>query len=70
MTNSPFIEDEIVDMAALLDSGGAPEPRSLRRGEVVEGVVMGTERDGVLVFSKKKLDRFPTEQEVERMGRS
>ena len=23
MTNSPFIEDEIVDMAALLDSGGA-----------------------------------------------
>jgi len=49
LTNSPIIEDEIVDMAALLDSGGAPEPRSLRRGEVVEGVVMGTERDGVLV---------------------
>jgi small subunit ribosomal protein S1 len=38
-----------MDMGALLDSGGAPEPRSLRRGEVVEGVVMGTERDGVLV---------------------
>ncbi|RLT26660.1 MAG: S1 RNA-binding domain-containing protein [Chloroflexi bacterium] len=36
-------------MAALLDSGGAPEPRSLRRGEVVEGIVMGPERDGVLV---------------------
>src|SRR4051812_1782227 len=49
LTNSPIIEDEIVDMAALLDSGGAPEPRSLRRGEVVEGIVMGPERDGVLV---------------------
>jgi small subunit ribosomal protein S1 len=43
------LEDEIVDMAALLDSGGAPEPRSLRRGEVIEGIVMGAERDGVLV---------------------
>jgi len=49
LTNSLIIEDEIVDMAALLDSGGAPEPRSLRRGEVVEGIVMGPERDGVLV---------------------
>lgn len=38
-----------MDMGALLDSGGAPEPRSLRRGEVVEGIVMGNERDGVLV---------------------
>ncbi len=46
---NPRLEDEIVDMAALLDSGGAPEPRSLRRGEVVEGIVMGTERDGILV---------------------
>lgn len=34
------------------------------------GGVFEIERDGVLVFSKKKLDRFPTEQEVERMGRS
>ena len=51
ITSDPNLamEDEIVDMAALLDSGGAPEPRSLRRGEVVEGIVMGMERDGVLV---------------------
>ena len=53
MTNSTStdipVEDEIMDMAALLDSGGAPEPRSLRRGEVVEGIVMGAERDGILV---------------------
>ncbi|MGE0229213.1 MAG: 30S ribosomal protein S1 [Dehalococcoidia bacterium] len=47
--NARPIEDEIMDMGALLDSGGAPEPRSLRRGEVVEGIVMGNERDGVLV---------------------
>ncbi|MBM4415197.1 MAG: S1 RNA-binding domain-containing protein [Chloroflexi bacterium] len=40
---------EIMDMAALLDAGGMPEPRSLRRGEVVEGIVMARERDGVLV---------------------
>ena len=41
--------EEMMSMAELLDSGGAPEPRTLRRGEVVEGIVMGTERDGVLV---------------------
>ena len=40
---------EIMDMAALLDAGGMPEPRSLRRGEVVEGIVMAHEREGVLV---------------------
>ena len=42
-------EPEIVDMAELLASGDAPEPRQLRRGEVVEGLVMGVEREGVLV---------------------
>ena len=36
-------------MAELLASGEAPEPRQLRRGEVVEGLVMGVEREGVLV---------------------
>lgn len=34
------------------------------------GGVFEIERDGVLVFSKKRLGRFPTESEVERMGRS
>lgn len=42
-------EPEIVDMAELLASGDAPEPRQLRRGEVVEGLVMSVEREGVLV---------------------
>ena len=32
------------------------------------GGVFEIMRDGTLVFPKKKLDRFPTEQEVERMG--
>ena len=36
-------------MGALLDSGEAPEPRQLRRGEVIEGSVMSIERDGVLI---------------------
>ena len=42
-------EPEIVDMGALLDSGEAPEPRQLRRGEVIDGSVMTIERDGVLI---------------------
>lgn len=33
------------------------------------GGVFEIERDGVLVFSKKRLGRFPTERDVERMGR-
>ena len=45
----PVEEDEIVDMAALLDSGDVPEPRNLRRGEVIDGVVMSLEREGVLI---------------------
>ena len=36
-------------MGALLDAGEAPEPRQLRRGEVIEGPVMSIERDGVLI---------------------
>ncbi len=42
-------DDEILDMGALLDAGEAPEPRQLRRGEVIEGAVMSIERDGVLI---------------------
>ncbi len=45
----PEEEEEILDMGALLDAGEAPEPRQLRRGEVIEGPVMSIERDGVLI---------------------
>ena len=32
------------------------------------GGVFEISRDGALVFSKKKLDRFPTEDEIDRLG--
>ncbi|TAK75448.1 MAG: S1 RNA-binding domain-containing protein [Dehalococcoidia bacterium] len=41
--------EEFDSMEALLASVEAQEPRQLRRGEVVEGTVMGVERDGILV---------------------
>jgi small subunit ribosomal protein S1 len=41
--------EEFESMEALLASVEAQEPRQLRRGEVVEGTVMGVERDGILV---------------------
>ena len=64
-------EPEIVDMAALLASGDAPEPRQLRRGEVVEGLVMSVEREGVLVdlvdIGSKSEGLVPT-HEMHSMG--
>ncbi len=32
------------------------------------GGVFEISRDGVVVFSKRKLDRFPTEAEIDRLG--
>ena len=67
----PDIEPEIVDMMALLDSGDAPEPRQLRRGEVVEGLVMSIEREGVLIdlvdIGSKSEGIIPT-HEMHSMG--
>ena len=64
-------EPEIVDMAELLASGDAPEPRQLRRGEVVEGLVMGIEREGVLMdlvdIGSKSEGVIPT-HEMHSMG--
>ena len=64
-------EPEIVDMAELLASGDAPEPRQLRRGEVVEGLVMGIEREGVLIdlvdIGSKSEGVIPT-HEMHSMG--
>ena len=42
-------DGDLLDMDALLDAGEAPEPRQLRRGEVIEGAVMSKERDGLLI---------------------
>ena len=47
----PALEEmpEEMDMAALLDSVGVGQPRQLKRGDVLEGVIMSVERDGLLV---------------------
>ena len=64
-------EPEIVDMEELLASGDAPEPRQLRRGEVVEGLVMSIEREGVLIdlvdIGSKSEGIIPT-HEMHSMG--
>ncbi len=40
--------DMEMDMAALLDSEDA-QPNHLRRGEIVEGMIMGSSPDGLIV---------------------
>ena len=42
------VEIEEMDMGALLDSEAA-QPSHLRRGEIVEGMVMGASPDGLIV---------------------
>ncbi|MEX2582220.1 MAG: S1 RNA-binding domain-containing protein, partial [Gemmatimonadota bacterium] len=70
MTNqiTPPVTDEIEDMAALLESASAAEPRQLRRGEVVEGTVMSVERDGLLVDIGFKSEGVVPVQEMHSMG--
>src|SRR3990172_1249922 len=47
--------DEPQTMAALLDAETAPYTE-LRRGDIIEGAVVGTDRDGILVDIGAKLD--------------
>jgi small subunit ribosomal protein S1 len=65
---TPPVTDEIEDMAALLDSASAAEPRQLRRGEVVEGTVMSVERDGLVVDIGFKSEGIVPVQEMHSMG--
>jgi small subunit ribosomal protein S1 len=65
---TPPAFDEIEDMAALLDSASAAEPRQLRRGEVVEGTVMSVERDGLVVDIGFKSEGIVPVQEMHSMG--
>ncbi len=67
MTN-PTTEPEIMDMAALLESAGISEPRTLRRGEVVEGRVMRTDRDGILVDIGSKSEGIVPTSEMHSLG--
>ena len=78
MTNPPTPQDapavadptdsNDMDMAQLLESEGVPEPRTLRRGEVVDGSVMNVDREGVLVDIGSKSEGIVPPQEMHSLG--
>ncbi|MEE8421900.1 MAG: S1 RNA-binding domain-containing protein [Dehalococcoidia bacterium] len=61
-------EGEELDMGQLLESAGLPEPRMLRRGEVVDGSVMSVDREGVLVDIGSKSEGVVPTNEMHSMG--
>ena len=60
-------EEGAMDMGALLSNEGL-EYRALRRGEVIEGLVMGTDRDGVLVDVGSKSEGVIPHHEMHSLG--
>ena len=56
-----------MDMAALLETEAA-QPSSLRRGEIIEGVVMGASPDGVIVDVGTKTEAVIPQTEMLSMG--
>ena len=56
-----------MDMAALLETEAA-QPSSLRRGEIIEGVVMGASPDGVIVDVGTKTEAVIPQSEMLSMG--
>src|SRR3990172_3860094 len=60
-------EEAAMDMGALLSNEGL-EYRTLRRGEVIEGMVMGTDRDGVLVDVGSKSEGVIPLHEMHSLG--
>ena len=60
--------DDEMDMGQLLDSGDVAEPRMLRRGEVLDGVVMSADREGVLVDIGSKSEGIVPTNEMHSMG--
>ncbi len=78
MTESPWQEagggdisgagaDESQDMGALL-AGQDLEYRDLRRGDVIEGLVMGNDRDGILVNVGSKSEGVIPPHEMRSLG--
>jgi len=78
LTDSPWQEagggdisdagaDESQDMGALLE-GQELEYRDLRRGEVIEGLVMGADRDGILVNVGSKSEGVIPPHEMRSLG--
>ena len=68
MTNPTTSEPEIMDMATLLDSVDVAEPRTLRRGEVVEGRIMTIERDSIVVDIGSKSEGVVPTHEMHSLG--
>ena len=65
---APAPEREEFDMGKLMESAGLPEPRTLRRGEVVDGSVMSVDREGVLVDIGFKSEGIVPTNEMHSMG--
>ena len=57
-----------MDMGQLLESAAVPEPRTLRRGEVVDGSVMSVDREGVLVDIGSKSEGIVLTNEMHSLG--
>ncbi|MEZ4482435.1 MAG: S1 RNA-binding domain-containing protein [Dehalococcoidia bacterium] len=66
-TPEPVIEEAEMDMGALLASEAA-QATSLRRGEIVEGVVMGASADGLIVDVGTKTEGVIPQSEMLSLG--
>ena len=58
--------DEIQDMGELLDSFSSMDP--VRRGDIVEGVVMSSDSDGILVSFGHKAEGFVPAREMSSLS--
>ncbi|MEP7216560.1 MAG: S1 RNA-binding domain-containing protein [Anaerolineaceae bacterium] len=63
---TPVVDMEM-DMGALLDSEAA-QPNHLRRGEIVEGMVMGSSPDGLIVDVGTKTEALIPQSEMLSLG--
>ena len=62
------VEDEMMDMAALLEQEESASFHSLRRGEVVEGTIISVNRDGVIVDIGAKSEGLIPVNEMHSLG--
>ncbi len=61
-------DESMMDMAALLEGEENSQIRSLRRGEVVEGIVIAVNRDGVVVDVGSKSEGVIPASEMHSLG--
>ena len=62
------MEDDMMDMAALLEQEESAAFHSLRRGEVVEGTIISINRDGVIVDIGSKSEGLIPVNEMHSLG--